>query len=278
MRFEGKVAFITGAARGMGMTHALGFAKEGADIVALDIAQDIPGMMYTGPRNSDLDGVIDEVRKLGRKAIGIIADVRNSTEVKSAVDRAVAELGKIDILVNNAGICVAHPLVNHPDEEIDAIIDINVKGTMYCCKHIIPHMARQKDGKIVNISSFTGLSGFPMMPVYSASKFAVIGLTEALAGELAYYNINVNAVCPGGIRTPLFEGQARTLFPDKDVDQGCNQMNGVHFFQRSISMEEITAAVLYLASEDARNITGIALPVSAGAELKTPPPVPFFSI
>ena len=265
MRFDDKVALITGAARGIGACVALQFAKEGANIVALDITQDIAAIDYSLGNVSDLEKVVNDVKKMGRNAIGVIADVSKSAQVKIAVDKAIVEFGKIDILVNNAGIILRSPFVNSTEEQIRAVIDVNINGCIFCCQHVIPHMARQKYGKIVNISSGAGLRAEPGLSIYSATKYAVLGLTEALAAELAYYNINVNAVCPTGVRTGLNKGRQIASTAD-------------NYFRREITVEDIAAAVLFLASEEARNITSTWIPVTAGVEKKTPSLEPYFTV
>lgn len=279
MRFDRKVVLITGAAHGMGASHALGFAREGADVVAVDIAKDVPGIVYGMATNTELDQVVKEIKGVGRKAINVIADVSKNAEVKAAVNKAIAEFGKIDILVNNAGVLSGSPLINMTEKEINALIDVNIKGVIYCCMHVIPYMAKQRYGKIINISSCAGLNALPTISVYSATKYAVIGLTEALAAELCHYNINVNAVCPGGVFTPMVERIKLKLSPGVDprasylTDSATN-----HFFHREITAQDVTNAVLFLASDEAKNITSHMLPVSAAGEKSAPASDPYFTV
>jgi NAD(P)-dependent dehydrogenase (short-subunit alcohol dehydrogenase family) len=279
MRFRDKVVFITGAAHGMGAYEALQFAKEGADIAALDISKQQAALNYCLGSNEELDRVVKEVKGMGRRAIALTADVSQSGEVKNAVDRAVAELGKIDILVNNAGVLAVAPLVDTTEEQINLLIDVNIKGAIYCCKHVIPHMARRRYGKIINISSGAGIHAEPCISVYAATKYAVLGLTESLAAELAYYGINVNAVCPGNIRTPMH--QARRGGPDSQEteDLGVDGPLGyeANYFRREVTPEDVANAVLFLASDAARNITSHWLPVTAGVEKRSIPCEPFFT-
>jgi NAD(P)-dependent dehydrogenase (short-subunit alcohol dehydrogenase family) len=280
MRFDGKVALITGAAHGMGACEALQFAKEGANIVALDIAKQISTLDYFLGSNDELNKLVDEVNGMGRKSIGVVADVSKSDQVKNAVDKAIAEFGKIDILVNNAGVVAMAPLINTTEEQIRLLIDVNLKGVIYCCQHVIPHMAKQKYGKIINISSGAGLYAEPCISVYAATKYAVLGLTESLAGELAYYNINVNAVCPGNIRTPMH--QIRRGGPDsretEDIgDEGPLAYSST-FFRREVTAQDIADTVLFLASEEAKNITAHWIPVTAGIEKKALAPEPYFTV
>jgi NAD(P)-dependent dehydrogenase (short-subunit alcohol dehydrogenase family) len=278
MRFDGKVALITGAAHGMGACEALQFAKEGANIVALDIAKGISALNYFLGSSDELDKLVSEIKGMGRKAIGVVADVRKSDEVKTAVDKAIAEFGKIDILVNNAGVLVVSPLVYTTEEQIRLLIDVNIKGVIYCCQHVIPHMARQKYGKIINISSGAGLYAEPCISIYAATKYAVLGLTESLAAELAYYNINVNAVCPGNIRTSMHQVRRGDSQETEDAGAEGPLAYAATFFRREVTAQDVANAVLFLASAEANNITSHWIPVSAGIEKKVPGPEPFFTV
>lgn len=279
-RFEGKVVLITGSAHGMGAYDALRFAEEGADIVAVDISQQSSTLNYVLGSTGELDEVVGKIRGMGRKAVAVVADVSQSDQVKKAVDRAIAEFGKIDILVNNAGVLAVSPLVETSEQQIRLLVDVNIKGVIYCCQHVIPHMARRKYGKIINVSSGAGIYAEPCISVYAATKYAVLGLTESLAAELAYYNINVNAVCPGNIRTPMH--RVRVGGPDcqETEDAGVEGPLGytANFFGREITAEDIANTVLFLASDDARNITSHWIPVTAGVEKRPVSSEPYFTV
>ena len=274
MRFSGKVVFITGAARGMGACAAVEFAKEGADVVCVSKGRKDAA---TGKiTNVDMDKVVAEIKALGRKSIGIMADVSKSAEVKAAVARAIAEFGQIDILVNNAGIILNSPIIYTPEESINDIIDVNLKGCIYCCKYVVPHMARRNYGKIINISSGAGLYAEPNYTAYSASKFGVLGLTESLAAEVSHYYINVNAVCPGAVLTPMLRNALSLRFPGKDPDEEFQKRLDGQFFHREVTDKDIANTVMFLASEDARNITSQWIAVTAGKEKKQPAAKPYF--
>lgn len=279
MRFDDKVVLITGAAHGMGAYEALEFAKEGAHIVALDISDQNSALNYFLGSTDELNSLVEEIRKMGRKAIAVIADVRKNDDVKSAVDKAIAEFGRIDVLVNNAGVLAVAPIIHTTEKQINLLIDVNIKGVIYCCQHVIPHMARQKYGKIINISSGAGLSAEPCTSVYAATKYAVLGLTESLAGELAHYNINVNAVCPGNIRTPMHKIKKGGPESEETVDVGEEGPLAYNktFFGREVTPQDISNAILFLASEDSRNITSHWISVTAGIEKKPLSTEPYFT-
>jgi len=256
MRFDGKVAVVTGSGQGIGRSIAMSLAAEGAKVVTNNRIQ--------GTSGGDAATVAAEIKAAGGIAVPVFASVSDYQESQKIIQTAVDKFGRIDILVNNAAIGLFNMLINSTEKQIRDIVDVNITGCIFCCKHVIPQMSMQKYGKIVNISSGAGLQGDANVTVYSATKYAVIGLTEALAVELAYYNINVNAVCPGGVATRM------SFRPGATHDY--------NFFHREITGEDIAAAVLFLASEEARNITSTWLPVTAGVEKKVPDNKPFFTI
>jgi len=256
MRFDGKVVIVTGSGQGIGRSIAKVFAAEGAKVVTNN--------RTPGTNGGDAAIVAAEINDAGGEAFPFFGSVSDYQESQKLIRAAVDHFGKIDILVNNAAIMLTGPLVNYTEKQIRDIVDVNVTGCIFCCQHVLPFMAKQKHGKIVNISSGAGLVGDANLTAYSATKYAVIGFTEALATEVGYYNINVNAVCPGGVPTRM------NYRPGATYDY--------NFFHRKITGEDIAAAVLFLASDEARNITGSWLPVTAGVEKKVPENKPLFTV
>ena len=268
-RFKGKVALVTGSARGMGRSHALGFAREGANVVVNDIARRIEHIPFSTGTEEQLMKTVEEIKALGVKAITARADVSNSKEVKAMVDLAISELGKIDILVNNAGTITVKPVSEMTEEEWDKVVDVNLKGTFLCSKYVIPHMIRQKWGRIINIASTEGLAGTPYIAHYVAAKHGVVGFTKALAQELGKHWITVNAICPGDVGTDLFFESAKGM---PNFVEEISKLQGAYtvfpghgeFEKPLLDPKDITNAVLWLASDEARYVTGVALPVDAG--------------
>ena len=258
MRFSGKVAIVTGSGQGIGRSIAVALAAEGAKVVTNN--------RKPGTQGGDAATVAAEIKASGGEAFAVFDSVSDYVESQNLIRTVMNKFGRIDILVNNAAIMLRGPLINYTEEQIRAIIDVNILGCIFCCQQVIPHMARQKYGKIINISSGAGLEGPPLHTVYSATKHAAIGFTEALAAELAYYNINVNSVCPGGVSTRMNSEPGETPYAP------------YNFFHRKITGADIAAAVLFLASDEAHNITSSCLPVTAGVEKKVPDPEPFFEI
>lgn len=194
MDLNGKVAIVTGSARGIGKAIALSLAKERMNVVVNSRTQE------------EIDECVNILNSEGNKSIGVLADISKEEGVEKMVKTTLDNFGRIDVLVNNAGIATVKPLVETSEEEIHSIIDINLKGAFLCTKAVLPTMMKQRSGVIVNISSGAGKAGFSDLSVYCASKFGMIGLTESLAEEVDEYGIRVIAVCPGAVATRMQEG------------------------------------------------------------------------
>ena len=266
-RLEGKVVFITGGARGIGRAMALGVAAEGADVAIADICRDIPGRTIRLADRRDLDDTVAEAMKTGRRAVGYVADVRSSIQLKEAIDHTIAELGRIDILVANAGIGAA--FVNAweiSEEDWDTVLDVNLKGAWLSAKLTAPHMIARGDGRVVFVASQAGLKGYPGIAQYCAAKFAIIGLMKSLAIELAPYGINVNAICPGSVDTEGNGGVAEEM--GVTFETMVSAFTGKQLIAKVMQPENIARAVVYLTSSDGDFITGHALAIDGGATTK----------
>lgn len=258
MKLDGKVALVTGAARGMGRTHCLALAGEGADIVACDICTDLSNVAYPMARLNELEQTVEAVRALGRKALAVIADVSKEAEVEAMAERAVDEFGHIDILVNNAGVAlIGVPAHEVTEAQWDLVMDVNLKGTWLCCKHFIPNMIKQRSGRIINISSHAGLIGIATLAPYACSKHGVVGLTRTLAVELASYGINVNAICPRAVDTPMLTESFKQI--GLSYEEAEKEWGGSGLDTGVIPAEDISKLVVWLASEDSRFINGRSL-------------------
>jgi SDR family mycofactocin-dependent oxidoreductase len=261
-RFTGKVAFITGAAHGQGRAVAVALAREGARIAALDVARPLAYPGYTLGSRADLAGLGEECRRLGTLCLTFAADVRDDAAVTAAVDATVEAYGRIDILFNNAGICaygLAHELT---EDAWDAMIDINLKGSWLVARRVIPVMIGQRSGVILNNSSVAGLRGMGRLSHYAASKWGLTGLTKSWAIELAPHGIRVNSIHPTGVNTPMNDGLAALegLTPNEIAERSAGNLLPVPW----VEPEDVAAAVLYLASDDARYVTGAQFVIDAG--------------
>jgi SDR family mycofactocin-dependent oxidoreductase len=260
--FNGKVAFITGAAHGQGRATALAFAREGARIAGFDIARSLDYPGYRMGSASELDSLAEECRALGTECVTSGGDVRDNAAVVAAVEQALNRFGRIDILFNNAGICaygLAHELT---EEAWDAMLDINLKGAWLVARQVIPAMMKQRSGVIINNSSIAGLRGMGRLSHYAASKWGLTGLTKSWAIELAPYGIRVNSVHPTGVNTPMNDGLAALegLTPQEIAERSAGNLLPVPW----IEPEDVAHAVLYLASDRARYVTGAPLVIDAG--------------
>lgn len=265
-KLDGKVAFITGAARGQGRAHAVRLARDGADIVAIDRCQPIESVPYPLASADDLALTAKEVEAAGRRIHTAAVDVRDADGLRSALEAGMAELGPVDIVVANAGIA---PMAaeQHPDEWRD-VIDVNLTGAYNTVDAAIPSMVeRGAGGSIVLISSVAGLTGSggnsPGMLAYTAAKHGVVGLTRAWANYLAEHHIRVNAVAPSGVRTPMVVNDVFLgyVLQHKEYQEARgNALPGTDL----IEPEAVADAVAWLVSDEARYITGTVLPVDAG--------------
>ena len=261
--FQGKVAFITGAAHGQGRAVALALATEGASIVAFDLAKPLAYPGYALGSESELDSLQRDIETLGGRCLTATGDVRSDDEIKQAVEASLENFGRIDILFNNAGIC-AYGLVHElPESEWDAMLDINLKGAWLVARRVIPVMMKQQSGVIINNSSIAGLRGMNRLSHYAASKWGLVGLTKSWAIELAPYNIRVNSIHPTGVNTPMNDGLAElegTTTQEIAERSAGNLLPGVPW----VEPEDVSAMVLYLASDKARYVTGSQFVLDAG--------------
>lgn len=243
MQLEGKRVLITGAAQGIGKSIALQMAREGAELAISDINLELAAT------------TAKEVESLGRKAIAIEGNVADSKSADDMVSKMIEALGGIDILVNNAGITRDTLLMRMKDEDWDAVINVNLKGTFNCMRAAVKPMARQRYGKIINIASIVGLMGNAGQANYAASKAGVIGLTKTAAREYAARGININAVAPGFIATAMTDA-----IPEKARDELIAQIP----MGKLGCADDVAGAVLFLASEASSYITGQVLSVNGG--------------
>ncbi len=267
---SGKTVLITGAGRGQGANHARGFAEAGCDVIAVDICAPIEGL-YDTASAEDLALTVKQVESLDRRALGLTADVRDQEAVRSVVETALAEFGRIDILVNNAGMAALDTIQDMSAATLDAIIDTNLKGPMHMAKFVVPQMIGRRSGKIINISSAVIGSGHAMLSHYVASKHGVVGLTRSWATELAEFDINVNAIAPATIRpgdrheSGMVRGLAATMDMDpQEAFEVFSAQGNLPGPKWRAEMQDITDAVLFLASDNARMITGHVLHVDCG--------------
>jgi SDR family mycofactocin-dependent oxidoreductase len=264
---EGRVALVTGAGRGQGRSHALALAEAGADIVVCDRAQDLSTIPYQLASKADLEETARAVRARGRRCLSLVADVRNVAEMESAARRAETEMGGIDVVCINAGVISFAPAWQLTEEAWDQVVDTNLKGSWATCRAVIPGMIRRrKGGCLVFIISVAGLKGYPSMAHYVAAKHGLVGLTRALALELARHDIRVNAVAPGGVRTPMGVSAAMQSYLAEEPEAAASLRAALDV--DLLEPAEISRAVVWLASDEASRITGVVLPVDAGTLLR----------
>jgi SDR family mycofactocin-dependent oxidoreductase len=263
-RLEGKVAFITGAARGQGRAEAVRLAAEGADIIAIDNCESAETTVYKGPTEHDLADTVDLVETLGRRIIASKVDVRDFDGVSAAVAQGVSALGSLDVVVANAGICSAARLWEISAAEWQETIDVNLTGVFHTVKATVPLMIEQgTGGSIIITSSVAGLRGLPFLGHYAASKHGVVGLAKTLANELGEHRIRVNTVHPFGVESGMkLDEMLEGLIMQHPMTLGPIYMSSLP--DQYSQPEDIANAVAWLASDESRHVTGIQLPVDLG--------------
>ncbi len=271
-RFQDRTVFITGAAHGMGRSHALAFAREGARLVVCDACCQYETIPYPLAKPEELASLASEIEALGRPVIAEQVNVTNLSAMQALAERARTELGPIDIVVANAGVYSFAPSWELTEEQWDETVNVCLKGVWMTCKVCIPQMLARRNGKIVCISSTAGQKGMANLAHYVAAKHGVLGLVKTLAIELAQYDINVNAICPTSVDTAMCNNQALyDIFaggpgPNATHEYMLQLMNQLNLFpdRNLLPPQAISDVVLWLASEEARHLTGCALPVDAG--------------
>jgi SDR family mycofactocin-dependent oxidoreductase len=266
-RVEGKVALVTGAARGQGRAEAVRLAKEGADVIAIDVCAPLPSVAYDSATPEDLEETISLIRDTtDRRALSGIADIRHLARLTRVVDDAVRELGRLDVVVANAGICIPKPWNQMTPTIFDDTISTNITGTWNTVMVTAPHLIRSGGGSIIIISSAAGLKAEPFLVPYTTSKFALRGMAKAFAAELSDHMIRVNTVHPSAVNTPMGSGDM------------ANQMNAAiasnprlaPMFQTMlpvkdyIEADDVADTVLFLASDESRFITAHEIAPDAG--------------
>lgn len=263
MKLEGKVAIITGGARGNGLATAKCLAAEGADIVIADICENMNTLPYDLATPEVMANAVKEIEAMGRKALGLKCDVRKAKDVEAMVQQVMDTCGKIDILVNNAGNSSMVAIAEMDEETWDEVLDTHLKGMFLCCRYVLPHMIEQHSGKVVSISSVGGQRGFGMGGHYCAAKHGIIGLNKSIAMEVADHNINANVVCPGTVWTDMMIGIADYF--GMEEEEGKEQFFAGHLMkEKEVTPEDIGRAVLWLCVEDSQNITGNMITVDQG--------------
>ncbi|MET0578095.1 MAG: mycofactocin-coupled SDR family oxidoreductase [Ilumatobacteraceae bacterium] len=260
-RVDHKVAFITGAARGMGRSHAIRLAEEGADLILVDICGPIEDVRYPLSTSDDLDETAELARRHGGRVITAEADTRDREALRAVLDPAVAELGGLDVVVANAAVLIEGTWDSFSEDDVATTLDVNLIGTWNTCVVSIPHLLQRGGGSIICISSAAGLKGQPYLLPYTFSKFGVTGLAQGLANELAEHSIRVNSVHPTGVPT----GMAGPLL--HDLLAGNPKL--AEIYQNALPVAnvepiDISNAVLFLASDESRYVTGLQFAVDAG--------------
>lgn len=267
---DGKVALITGGARGQGRAHAVTCAREGADVIITDVIDQLPTVPYKLATKDDLDETVRLVEAYGRRVIAAKADVRSQEQLDAAVTAGIAEFGTIDILIANAGIWTLGAFWELTDEQWDEMIGVNLTGVWKAAKAVAPHMIERRSGSIVIIASVNALEAGQYTAHYVAAKHGLIGLMRNVALELAPYGIRCNAISPGAVKTPMTNHQgAWDMFAGRPGGTEEDMTEAGHHYTLLagtswLDPQDVANAALYLNSELASKVTGVTLPVDAG--------------
>ncbi|NLU83635.1 mycofactocin-coupled SDR family oxidoreductase [Rhodococcus sp. HNM0569] len=273
-QLDGKVVFVTGAARGQGRSHAVRLAQEGADVIAVDVCRQVETVPYPTATSDDLEGTVRQVEALGRRIVAAEIDVRDLAGLKKTVDAAVDELGRLDIVLANAGISVPAPTLEMSEETWSTMIDINLTGVWKTCAAAVPHVvAGGRGGSVVLTSSLAALKANANTAHYTAAKAGLVGLMRVLALELAPHNIRVNTVHPTAVATEMIlnEPTYKLFRPDlesptrADFEEAAFTLNKLPI--AALEASDVTDAVLYLVGDSGRYVTGTTHVVDAGGQL-----------
>ncbi len=266
-RVAGKVAFITGAARGQGRSHAIRLAEEGADIIAVDICRDYETVGYPMGSEADLAQTVKAVEALDRRIIATQADVRDAAALAAAVSDGVAQLGRLDIVSANAGVCTIQTWDDVTPAVWQDTLDTNLTGVWNTMVVSVPHLIAAGGGSIICTSSTAGIKGLPYLAPYVAAKHGVVGIARTMANELAAHKIRVNTVHPTGVDTPMGNGLGGLeALIGRDPSLGPIYMNALPV--ETVDARDISNAVLFLASDEARYVTGLEFTVDAGNTIR----------
>jgi SDR family mycofactocin-dependent oxidoreductase len=275
-KLEGRVAFITGVARGQGRSHALRLASEGADIIGIDNCANISSVRYPGATKEQLSETIEMVKALGRDIYAVKGDVRSIDDMQGVVDKGVERFGRLDTVIANAGVVVSAPTWEMTEQQWNDVIDINLTGVFHTVKAAVPSMIKANNGgSIMFISSIAGMKGYRNLANYTSAKHGIVGLMRTLANEVAPYAIRVNTIHPTNIETDMIlnDGAYKTFAPHLEHPTKEDAMEGFASINLLpvpyIDPSEISNAVLWLASDESRYVTGVQLPVDAGVFVKT---------
>jgi SDR family mycofactocin-dependent oxidoreductase len=264
-RVEGKVALVTGAARGQGRADAVRLAQEGADVIVVDVCAPLPSVAYDSATPEDLQETVRQVVKTGRRVISGVVDVRDLETLRAIVDGAVEQLGRLDVVVANAGICVPKAWDATTPQIFDDTISTNVTGVWNTVMVGAPHLVKAGGGSIILISSAAGLKVQPFMVPYTTSKFAVRGMAKAFAAELGKHQIRVNSVHPTGVNTPMGSGNMQAEIGAAIA--GYDRLGAMFINMLPVDItepEDVADTVLFLASDESRYITAHELAPDAG--------------